>query len=176
MDVFDAIQLRKSVRAYEDRNIPDEILMKILEAGRLSPSAMNLQPWHFIVVKDAEKRKALSAGRYAKFLAEAPVAIVGCADKKRSEKWCVIDTTIALQTMVLAATAEGLGTCWVGSFDEDKVKALLKIPDNFIVVAIIAMGYGREKLDLASKLVRARHRMSLEQIVSFEEFGVTRAK
>ncbi|MEM3038722.1 MAG: nitroreductase family protein [Thermoplasmata archaeon] len=177
MEVFEAIQARKSVRSYDDKEIPEDILGRILEAGRSAPSAMNLQPWHFIVVRDAEKRKTLSAGRYAKFLAEAPVAIVGCADKKRSEKWCIIDTTIALQTMVLAATSEGLGTCWVGSFDENKVKALLKIPDNFTVVAIIAMGYAREKLDLVSKVVRARHRKDLEQIVSFDEFGqASRAK
>lgn len=173
MHVEDAIRIRRSVRAYEDKNIEDALLVKILEAGRLAPSAMNLQPWHFIVVRDTEKRKALSAGRFAGFLKEAPVAIVGCADKKRSQKWCVIDTTIALQNMVLMATAEGLGTCWVGSFDEAKVKSLLKIPEDYTVVAIIAMGYEREKLDLASKLVRARNRKELERIVSFDEFGVS---
>ena len=173
MHVEDAIRIRMSVRAYEDKNIEDALLLKILEAGRLAPSAMNLQPWHFVVVRDAEKRRALSAGRFAGFLKEAPVAIVGCADKKRSQKWCVIDTSIALQNMVLMATAEGLGTCWVGSFDEAKVKSLLKIPEDYTVVAIIAMGYEREKLDLASKLVRARNRRELERIVSFDEFGAS---
>lgn len=174
MQVEDAIRARRSVRAYEAKDIPEEVLLRVLEAGRLAPSAMNLQPWHFVVVRDAERRKALSAGRFAGFLKEAPVAIVGCADKKRSQKWCVIDTTIALQNMVLMATAEGLGTCWVGSFDEDKVKSLLKIPEDFTIVAILAMGYAREKLGIASKLVRARNRKQLEQVVSFDGFGAGR--
>jgi len=174
MEVFEAIQARRSIRSYESKEIPEDILNRILEAGRLSPSAMNLQPWHFIVVKDAAKRKALSAGRYAKFLSESPVVIVGCADKKRSEKWCVIDTTIALQSMVLTATAEGLGTCWVGSFDEGSVKSLLNVPDNFTVVALLALGYPKEKFDIASKLIRARSRKPIEDIVSFDEFGKKR--
>ncbi len=130
MDVFEAIQKRKSIRAYETTPVPEETVKKILEAARLAPSAVNFQPWHFIVVTGSEKRKDLSKGVFAKFLAETPVVIVACGDTKASPKWCSIDVAIAVENMVLAATAEGLGTCWVGSFDENQVKALLKIPEK----------------------------------------------
>lgn len=126
MDVFEAIQKRHSIRAYESSPVPEEKLIKILEAGRLAPSASNIQPWHFIVVRDAEKRKRLAKARWAKFLAEVPLVIVGCGNQKASPKWFTVDVAIAMQNMVLTATAEGLGTCWIGSFDEGEVKKLLK--------------------------------------------------
>ncbi len=108
----------------------------------------------------------------ASFLAEAPVVIVGCGDMKASPKWHVVDTAIAMQNMVLAATAEGLGTCWVGSFNEEQVKRLLKIPERFKVVALLAVGYPREKFDFAGKFLHLiRRRKKLSEIVSFEEFG-----
>ena len=172
MDVFEAIQKRHSVRAYKSTPIPEEKLMKILEAGRLAPSASNIQPWHFIVVKDPEKRKKLAKSKWAKFLAEAPVVIVGCGNQKASPKWFMVDVAIAMQNMVLAATSEGLGTCWVGSFNEREVKELLKIPENYRVIALLAVGYPREKFDLAGKVLHlVRRRKKLSDIVSFEEYG-----
>jgi len=171
LEVFDAFQMRKSVRAYDQRQIPDDVLTKVLEAGRISPSANNAQPWHFIVVKDFEKRKTLSKRRWTKFLTEAPIVLVGCGDRGRSPDFNVIDVSIALQQMVIAATAEGLGTCWIGDFDEKIVRDLVKIPDKFDVVCMLAMGYPREKLDLGAKIIRARSRKKLEEIVSYEEYG-----
>jgi nitroreductase len=172
MDVFEAIQKRRSIRAYESTPVPREKLEKILEAARLAPSASNIQPWHFIVVTDSEKRKTLSRGRYAKFLKKSPVVIVGCGDQKASPKWYMVDVAIAMQNMVLTATSEGLGTCWVGSFDEDEVKRLLKIPENFRVVALLAVGYSLEKGDISRKILHfIRRRKRLERIVSFEEHG-----
>ena len=171
MDVFDAIKARSSVRAYDSTPVPDDSLARILESGRLAPSANNFQPWHFVVVKDDAKRAELSKERWAKFLKESPVVIVGCGDKKRSPDWYAVDTTIALQNMVLAATNEGLGTCWIGSFDEDKVRKLLSIPDDFSVVALLSLGYPRKKLDLAAMVVRSKNRKDLIEIVSREEFG-----
>lgn len=173
MDVSKAIRSRHSVRAYLPDTIPKKKLEKILEAGRVAPSASNLQPWHFVVVTDPQKRNKLAeGGTYAKFLSGAPVAIVGCGDAEKSPKWHVVDTSIAMQNMVLAATAEGLGTCWIGSFNEEEVKKLLSIPENFRVVALLSVGYPREKLDLAarnSQLIQARKK--LEEIASLEEFG-----
>jgi nitroreductase len=169
MEVSDAIRVRKSVRAYDSKEIPDDVLTRILEAGRISPSASNTQSWHFIVVKDAAKRKTLSQHRWTKFLTESPVVIVGCGDKKDPD-WYVIDVSIALQTMVLAATGEGIGTCWIGDFDEDEVRELCKIPKNFSVVCLLALGYPREKFDLGRTLVGKR-RKKLPDIVSYEEFG-----
>src|SRR4030067_3138868 len=158
MDVFEAVQVRRSVRSYDSRPVPKDILEKILESGRIAPSAMNYQPWHFIFVTALKKREVLSEGRYAKCLKESPVVIVGCADSKKSLKWSVVDVIIALQQMVLTATAEGLGTCWIGSFSEESVKALLRVPEHFKVVAMLAAGYPREKADLWTKTLRTRNR------------------
>ena len=172
MDVFEAIKNRKSNRSYETTPIPKEKLAKILEAARLAPSANRVQPWHFIVVTEAEKRKELSRGIFAKFLAESPVVVVACGDTKASPDWCYIDVAIAVENMVLATTGEGLGTCWVGSFDEEQVKKLLKIPSNYAVVVLLAVGYARERFDLTRKLVQlARGRKKLEDIASAEEYG-----
>jgi nitroreductase len=171
MDVFEAIKTRKSIRAYSPKLVPNELLLKIAEAAKLAPSAGNIQPWHFIFVTDKDKLKAFSETRYSGFLADSPVVVVGCGDQKASPKWYMVDVTIALENIVLAAASEGLGTCWVGSFEEDKVKQLLNIPKDYRVVALVAMGYPREKLDLAGKLVHLIHkRKRLDQIVSIDEF------
>lgn len=175
LEVFEAIERRKSVRAYDSRPVPDDVLMKILETGRIAPSASNKQPWHFIVVKDPEKRKALSDGKWAKFLTETPVVIVGCGNKDESPEWHVIDVTIAMQQMVIAATGEGLGTCWIGSFYEDRVRKALKVPEELRIVAMLAMGYTKEKLDLTAKLVRSRNRKKMDDILSYEEFGTSKS-
>jgi nitroreductase len=172
MDVFEAVQKRHSIRAYDSTPIPDEKLKKILEAARLAPSAGNVQPWHFIVVTDAEKRKKLARARFAGFLSRAPAVIVGCGDQKASPDWHAVDVTIAMQNIVLTATGEGLGTCWIGSFNEDQIKEMLKIPEKFRVVALLAIGYQRKKLDLAGKILHfIRRRKRLRKMVSFEEYG-----
>ncbi|MEM2105981.1 MAG: nitroreductase family protein [Candidatus Bathyarchaeia archaeon] len=177
MDVFEAVQQRRSVRAYDSTPVPKDKLMKILEAARLAPSAGNVQPWHFVVVTDYEKRRKIAeSGRFARFLAEAPVVIVGCGDERASPKWYVVDVAIAMQNMVLTATSEGLGTCWIGDFDEKLVKELLRIPENYHVVALLAVGYSREKFDIQGKILHlVRRRKKLKNIVSFEEFGAKHA-
>lgn len=142
---MDAIKSRRSVRSYSDREVPEDALMRVLEAGRIAPSANNRQPWHFVVVTDPERRKALSGGRWAGFLKQCPVVIAGCGDRKRSPEWHAVDVTIALQNMVTQATAEGLGTCWIGSFEEATVKEALDVPEHFAVVAMLALGYSAEK-------------------------------
>ena len=175
MEVHEAIELRRSVRSYLPKPVPPDVLRRVLEAGRLSPSAVNHQPWHFVVVTDPVKRNGLTDGPYAKFLAESPVVIVGLGDKVKSPKWHIVDTTIALQTMVLAATAEGLGTCWIGSFYEDKVRKLLKVPDNLVIVAMLSVGYPREKEESTSRPPRIKNRRPLAEIASYEEFGKPKA-
>jgi nitroreductase len=169
LEVFEAVQRRKSIRSYEPTPIPKDVMERIMESARISPSASNKQPWHFIIVTDAEKKKTLSKGTFAKFVHEAPVVIVACGDKNASTNWCTIDTTIATQTMVLTATAEGLGTCWIGSFDEVSVKKLLEIPDHLRVVALLPIGYPKDKLDLVRVVMKGRK--SLKEIVSGEKFG-----
>ena len=172
MDVFETIQKRRPFRSYEKKPIPRETLEKLLEAGRLSPSAKNIQPWHFIVVTDSAKRKALSKGAYAKFLSETPAVVVLCGDQKASPDWYVVDVALAGENMVLAATSEGLGTRWVSSFEEDKVKTLLEIPENLRVVALLAVGYDKSSASITSKVIRfIRRRKSLREIASWETYG-----
>jgi nitroreductase len=172
MDVFEAIRERKSVRSYDERPVPAEVLVKILEAGRIAPSASNVQPWHFIIVTDLQKRAALSAGRYAKFLKNTPVVIAGLGDREASPKWHAVDVTIAMENMVLAATAEGLGTCWIGSFHESEVKTALSIPDKWEVVAMLALGYEKERMDITRAIAKRLHkRKALSDITSYESFG-----
>jgi nitroreductase len=171
MDLSDIMKERRSVRSYEPDPIPEELLSKVLEAGRIAPSASNYQPWHFVIVKDPEKKKVLSEGKYAHFLAQTPIVIVGCGDTVRAPKWHMVDVTIALQQMVLAATNEGLGTCWIGSFDEDSVKKCLGVPDGWKVVAMLALGYPKKRLDVETAPIRSKNRKPLEEITSWDEFG-----
>lgn len=172
MDVYDAVQERRSIRAYQDKQVPREKLEKILEAAILAPSARNLEPWHFIVVTDSEKRKILSKGRYAKFVAEAPVVVVACGDKKASPDWYAIDVALAVENMILTAIGEGLSTCCVGSFNEAEVKTQVKVPENFEVLLLLTIGYSLEKLNLENKILNLiRTRKTLSEVVSEETFG-----
>jgi nitroreductase len=172
MDVYEAITIRKSIRSYRADPIPHDILQRILEAGRMAPSAANRMPWKFIVITEPQKRQSLAdLCTYGRFLAESPVVIVGCGDRKSSPKWYVVDTTIALENMVLAATGEGIGTCWIGSFPEEKVRDLLKIPEDFTVIALLAVGYPKDGMDplrLASRLLRPTK--ALKDIACLNEF------
>ncbi len=147
MDVKTAIRTRRSIREYEPREVEEEKLMKVLESGRLSPSASNRQERRFIIIKDASTRKALSeAARNQKFLAQAPVVIAACSVQKDYVMACgqlayPIDTAIAVDHMTLTAVEEGLGTCWIGAFDEKKVKEILNVPDEIRVVTLLSLGY-----------------------------------
>jgi len=169
---LEAITRRTSSRDYKPTPIPQATVEKLLEAARLSPSANNVQPWHFIVVTEAEKRKALSKGIYAKFLKNTPAVIALCGDQQASPKWYVVDVALAGENMVIAATAEGLGTCWIGSFDEKAVRELLAVPENFRVVALLAVGYAKEREGVTTKIMRlVRRRKALSEICSWERFG-----
>ncbi len=164
MSLIDTILSRRSIRRYQQKEIPKDILGKILEAGRQAPSAANRQPWHFIVVDDLEAKKALSKGMFNRFVKDAPVTIVGCAHKDLiAGKWAVISTTIALQNMVIAAWALGVGSCWIGDFDEEKAKELLGIPEKWSIVALVSLGYPAEE-------PQPKNRKSIEEIVSFNKF------
>ena len=146
MSLFDVILSRTSIRRYEDKEIPKDVLDKIVEAGRQSPSAVNKQPYRFVIVTDSEIKQELSKGLLSSFLKNAPVIIVGCANPKAllTGKWATVDTAIALENMVLAAWSLGIGSCWIGSFKEQKIKELLKIPQDWKVVALITFGYPAE--------------------------------
>jgi nitroreductase len=165
MSLFDLILSRRSIRSYESKEIPQEILSQILEAGRQAPSAVNRQPIRFVVVTDSEAKNELSSGLFGKHVKNAPVVIVGCADEKSllTGKWAVVDATIALQNMVIAAWSFGVGSCWIGSFSEEKVKKVLKIPDKWKVVALLTLGYPAEQ-------PKAKSRKPFEEMFSFNKF------
>ena len=172
MEVWESIETRRSIRAYRPDPIPDDVLRRILEAGRLSPSAVNRQPWHFVIVRDENMRiKMAKDARFGKFIKESPVVIVACGDTETSPNWYMVDTAIAIQQMVLMATAEGVGSCWIGSMDKSKVSEFLSIPDKWEVVAMLTLGYPRKKIDLGSKIIGADRRKSLGDITSSELFG-----
>jgi nitroreductase len=140
MEVFDAIKTRRSIRKYKPEPIPEEKLRTILEAARLAPSAGNRQPWRFIVVQDIERKKALAKVANNQTFLDASAVIVATGDPDVSARWYEKDPMIALEHIVLAATALGYGTCWIGAFDEDALKHLLKIPANVKVIALLPIG------------------------------------
>ncbi len=165
MSLIDFILNRRSIRRYETKDIPEEVLRQILEAGRQAPSAANRQPICFVIVKDKVILKDLCDNLLTRFVKYAPVAIIGCADTKSllTGKWAVVDATIAMQNMVIAAGTLGVGSCWIGACDEEKVKEMLKIPDKWKVVALITFGYPAEQ-------PKPRKKKPFEELFSFNSF------
>jgi nitroreductase len=167
MDVFEAIGQRRSVRSYEDRDVEEEKLQQVLEAGRLAPSASNRQEWKFVVVRDEELRQRLvEAANGQGMVGEAPVVIAACAVQHDHIMACghpcfLVDVAIAIDHMTLAARALGLGTCWIGAFNQEKVRAVLGIPDSVEVVELLPLGYPKE-------WPGARPRKPLDEIVCYD--------
>jgi nitroreductase len=147
MDVYEAIRTRKSVRAFLDRPVEEEVLQRVIEAARAAPSARNVQEWRFVAVRDRETRTRIAqdAARQP-FIGTSAVLLACCAETDGRVMRCgqpayPIDVAIAMDHLALAATAEGLGTCWIGSFDEPMVKHLLGIPGDVRVVLLMPLGY-----------------------------------
>lgn len=149
MDVITAINNRRSVRKYSDRAIPGDVLARMRQVMRAAPSACNNQPWHFIFVTDPDLRRQVAAGsREQLWIADAPVIVVACGYPEHAYKRMGgygnsidIDLAIALDHLTLAATADGLGTCWIGAFSESAIKPLLGVPAEVKIVAMTPLGY-----------------------------------
>lgn len=165
MSLLDLILTRRSIRRYENKDIPEEVLQQILETGRQAPSAANRQPIHFVIVTDRDILQNLCDNLINRFVKYAPVAIVGCADIKSllTGKWAVVDATIAMENMVIAAWTLGIGSCWIGACNEEKVKELLKIPDKWKFVALLTFGYPAEQ-------PKQRKKKPFEKMFSFNSF------
>lgn len=169
MELMEAIRTRRSIRHYRDQAVAAERIEKILEAGRLAPSARNAQEWRFVVVQAAAVRQQLmEAASFQSFVAEAPVVIAACAETDERMMQCgqlayPIDVAIALEHIALKAVAEGLGTCWVGAFDASRVQTILGIPENIRVVQLMTLGY-------PAKTPAPRPRKNLREIVRFEKW------
>lgn len=173
MDVLEAIKGRRSVRAFRPDDVPNAVVEQLIDAARWAPSAGNIQPWEFIIVRNPElKRKLAEAALGQRFIEEAPVVIVVCANEIRSTQgygmrgknlYCIQDTAAAIQNLLLTAYSMGLGTCWVGAFREEEAKKALRIPEGIRPVAIIPIGYPAESPTAPAK-------RSLKQIIHYETY------
>jgi nitroreductase len=166
METFDAVRTMLAVRRYQDKPVPEALVRKIIEAGRLSASAGNGQPWHFVVVEERETLRQLgalaSSGRY---IAQAALAIVVAIEKTR---FAASDASRAIQSMMLAAWSESVGSNWVGYFGLEQVNALLQIPTDLDVFAIVPFGYPADVLGRGKK-----KRKPLAEVAHSEGYGQT---
>ena len=163
---------RYSVRSYTSVKISENDLNEILESARLAPSACNIQPWKFVVVKDPKIKEEFSvACKNQQFVAQASVVIAGCLKEAEAYKMSssydsgALDLGIAMTNMTLQAVNLGLGSCWIGAFYEDQVQKVLKIPEDIRVVALLTIGYPEEKS------IPKKVRKDLSEIVCFDEYS-----
>lgn len=170
MDVFDAIYGRRSIRRYSSRPVEEEKVLKCIDAARWAPSAVNSQPWEFIIVRDeATRRRLAEIHRWGRHMAESPVVIIVLADPRKSPTYWQNDTGAAIQNLLLAAYAQGLGTCWIGVYGsrfEDDIKRLLNVPEHLRVVCAITLGYPNE--------CPSSTRRDIKEIVHWEKYGCRR--
>jgi nitroreductase len=164
MEVYEAVRTVLAVRAYRDKPVASEVVRRIVEAGRLSASATNAQPWHFVVVQDRETLKKLGElARSGPYIAQAPLAIVVAVEKS---KFAVSDASRAIQSMILTAWSEGVSSNWVGFGNLAAVKPLLGIPDSIDVLCIVPFGYAEQAIGKGKK-----NRKPLSEIAHRERFG-----
>ena len=169
MELKEVIKKRESIRDYEDKPIPQDKLLRVLEAARLAPSGSNRQPWKFVVVKDRQTRQKLAqAAEGQTFVGKAPVVIAAVATMPElvmiyGVAEYPVDLAIAVDHLTLAAVDEGLGTCWIGAFSQEKVRDILKIPKSCRTVALLPLGFPKQQ-------GRPKVRKSLDEIVCYETF------
>lgn len=165
MEVFEAVRTVLAVRSYRDTPVPVEVVRRIVDAGRLTGSSKNVQPWHFIVVQEREMLVKLAAvSPYGPYISQAPLAIAVAIEK--ASRFGVSDGSRAIQSMVLTAWAEGVGSNWVGFVGMSQAKSLLGVPDELDLLAIVPFGYpatpgGRGK----------KKRKPLAEVASRERYG-----
>lgn len=170
MDIYELIRTRRSVRSFQDKPVPDELLEKLFDAVRWAPSARNMQPYKFVVVRDWQQRRDLSVAASEQFfLAEAPIILAAVTLEPDSVMTCEvptypIDVAIAADHLSLAAAAEGLGTCWIGSFFQERVSQILGLPAGCKVAILMPLGYPADA-------PVEKNRKSLEELVCYDRFG-----
>lgn len=169
MDFQELIKNRYSVRSYQDRPVEDEKLNQVLEAARLAPTAVNKQPFKLIVVNTLGKKEELKRIYHPDWFSEAPLVI--CACTIRSESWTRldgrnyvdVDTTIAMDHIILAATDLGLGTCWIAAFDSEAAREVLELPDDVEPLLFTPLGYPADEPGI-------RTRKELGELVRYEKW------
>lgn len=165
MDVFECVSTLSSIRSYIKKEVSDEVIMEVLEAGRLAPSAHNDQPWQFILVRDKAKlsdlkRYCISGG----FITQVDFAVVVVTDP--ASKWHEIDSTRAVQNMVLTAWSHKLGSCWIGRLDKKGLMEYLDIPENLYILTVLPFGYFNENLAGGEK-----HRKDRDEVFHLDSYG-----
>ena len=164
MDTFDTIRTVLAVRQFRDTPIPDDAVRQIVEAGHLTASGGNVQPWHFIVVRNKDTLQRLGAlARTGPYIAQAPLAVVVATERT---PLAVSDASRAIQSMILAAWSQGIGSNWVGVRGLDSIKPLLGVPDDIDLLAIVPFGYPAEARNAGKK-----NRKPLGEVAHRERFG-----
>lgn len=167
-DFLTLARTRRSIRRYRPDPVPEELLSQVLEAARWAPSAANSQPWHFLAVTDpGRKQQLVDRARAAgllrwRHLFEAPVVIAVIGDPT-GNRYCTVDCSLAGMSILLAAHALGLGTCWIGGFTQDQIRGVLGVPRNREIVGLITLGY-------AAETPKPPPRLPLERLVSREVY------
>ena len=180
MEFNEVIKTRRSTRAYSDKAVEEEKLMYVLDCARRAPSWANKQCWRFVVVRSKEVIAQITKNSIInRWMQNAPVVIVACADPSDSgshneQPYYLVDVAIALEHLVLAATDVHLGTCWIGGFNEQKIKELLEIPKRIKIVALTPLGYPADKKGLIATITKSitngERRKSLDEIVHYEHW------
>lgn len=171
MSFLELARSRYSVRNYQSRPVEKEKLLQVLEAGRIAPSAVNYQPWLFIVVQDEVLRQKLAEAYPREWFAKAPVVIIICGDHQQSwrrmdgKDHCDVDVAIAADHMTLAAADLGLGTCWVCAFSAEKCREVLQLPESIEPVILLPLGY---PADSGNSNRHKINRKSLDSIVGWD--------
>lgn len=170
MKIIEEIENRRSIREYSPKPVEKEKLARILEAGRLAPTARNQQDWRIVIITDPQVKNTLidQASPRQGFLKQAPIILAACALNPDYIMRCghpayLIDLAIVLEHIALQAVREGLGTCWIGSFDESKAKDVLKIPDQIRIVELMSLGY-------YDYLPDARERKPIQELFKWESW------
>ena len=173
MELLEAIRGRRSIRRFTSADVSDDEVREMLGCAIMAPSAGNLQPWEFVVIRDEQRRRDIARAAFFQFfIATAPVVIVVCANRARSamrygrrgsELYCLQDTAAATQNMLLTAHSMGLGACWIGAFDEGEVSRILRLPEHVRPVAIVPIGHPDEA-------PRPPPRIPLERVTHLETF------
>jgi len=165
MNVYECVSSLSSVRNYTEGEVSDEIIMKVMESGRLSPSAHNSQPWEFVLIKDhgmlQEMRKYCTSGS---FIVQVAFAVVVLVDPK--SKWHQIDGTRAVQNMVLVGWSYGLGSCWIGRIEKEELKKYLGVPDELDVLTVLPFGYFDKR-----RVVTQKFRKNPDEVFHLNGYG-----
>ena len=164
-EVFDAVRTVLAVREFQDKPVPDQVIRMVLEAGHLSASASNRQPWHFVLVRDQEALRELGRlVRTGPYIATSQAAVVVAVEKSNS--LAVSDASRAIQSMILTAWADGVGSNWTGFAGMEAVRKKVGLPDEYDVLAVLPFGYPRRRIGKGQK-----NRKPLNDVVSLERFG-----